>query len=705
MAVIPMRLRRAAWSHVFASLLLVACGGDKGHGPPSADARSDETGQDSSVVADVPNSDGPGLQATSTDSLQLPVARTFNLAHVEPRYFALALNKDPDRIFEFVRDHVAFEPYRGCLRGPRGTLLAMAGNSVDRAALLGSLLASAEHQVRYAHGTLDKSKAGELVASIWSARSAAAGNDADKSSPELDTAVDKFMSGTKRDGFLLARSLGAAGIPDKRSPSLTRDTLIGEAQDHYWVEMLKGDQWIAMDPSFAAAKPGDTYAETASTSADLPEELYHRIEMRVRVEESAGGEQSSREVLNYAARAADLSGVDVLLTHEQSQSEDGIEVRPVLLVQQEQVIGLSFWVTVPRGEPSGGLADALSGGSFGGGDSMAAATAQLVQLEFIAPDGRKETVVREIFDRDSSLGIDPEDLPRAVYDFFVTTGALHDEHLKDISAQAGDSTDEDPDVGAELRMISIAFTAIADGLTGRMANSKGRILRVYPDTPRVYVAELSERGGLPRLSLDLRRDEPRVVVSGFERGQLFFAEVLRGVINGTAERQVMGFFGDGDADASAMSTSVIFERADAEKIGSVLLSRTSSALKAGISNDVRARIDESLAKGHLILAPEATIAIGGKPRFAWWQVDPRSGRTIAVTDEGLYQAAAEGVVIRNRDGTFTVQVTRHGGRGVERATARTREEAARYVRNYTRNYAKDNCVVYWDGLVDLWIGI
>jgi hypothetical protein len=254
-------------------------------------------------------------------------------------------------------------------------------------------------------------------------------------------------------------------------------------------------------------------------------------------------------------------------------------------------------------------------------------------------------------------------------------------------------------------MISIAFTAIADGLTGRMANAKGRILRVYADTPRVYVAELSERGGLPRLSLDLRRDEPRVAVSGFERGQLYLAEVLRGVINGTVERQVMSFFGDGDADVSAMSTSVIFERADAEKIGSVLLSLTSSALKAGVSNDVRARIDESLAKGHLILAPEATIAIGGKPRFAWWQVDPRSGRTIAVTDEGLYQAAAEGVVIRNKDGTFTIQVTRHGGRGAERATARTREEAARYVRNYTRNYSKDNCVVYWDGLVDLWIGI
>lgn len=109
-----------------------------------------------------------GNSAEICDYPALPVARSFDLKHVNPEHFAAALGGDPAAIFAFVRDRVAYEAYRGCLRGPRGTLLAMAGNSVDQAALLAALLeAAGQKNVRFVQGRLSKDRAEQVVRSMW----------------------------------------------------------------------------------------------------------------------------------------------------------------------------------------------------------------------------------------------------------------------------------------------------------------------------------------------------------------------------------------------------------------------------------------------------------------------------------------------------------------------------------------------------------
>jgi len=642
------------WTVVCLSAFATACGSRACGSTPSTGTTS--TGSS----AGHSGSNGPGLRPRQSD-LKLPVPRDFDLSHVEPEHFAVALGKDPSRIFEFVRDQIAFEPYIGSLRGPRGTLLAMAGNSVDRAALLGSLLQHAGFRVRFVRGTLPDALAQQLVASVWEAHPRAIPNDQPGPS-ELNSVAEKLLADIRRDGALIHSSLKSANLPTAVESFVTLDSLHKEAREHYWVEWWKDGAWTAMDPSFASAVPGQAYAKSDSVWDNLPDAVFHRVEIRVRVEESAGGKAATRQVLRYAAKSADLSGVDLLLAHEPTVAGNRgpSQVKPFLVLRQNQIPGDPFSLKPAQASAAGGVLDA-----FGGGEEEATplATAESVEMEFVAPDGRRQVIVREIFDRigkgprakgeavntDSLASAATGDLTAGIFDFFFTTGAIDAWHLRDLAAERAES-DDSVDVGAGLRRINTVFSTMSDLLTGRVAGADGPVLRSYLDTPRVQVSEWAPRAGALRISLDLRKDSARVLTSEYTPDLSFRAQVLRGVVSGSLERLVIEHFtrarDEHDlAVAGVVSTSSLFERARAAHLPFTLLTRNSPELGSDSPPDARARIAEAIAANLWIVAPKVPVQIDGASRLAWWQIDPRSGATVGVTDEGLHQAV-EAVIIR-----------------------------------------------------------
>jgi hypothetical protein len=624
---------------------------------------------------------GPGMKGPATDFLKLPVPRTFDLTHVEPEHFAAALGKDPQRIFEFVRDHVAFEVYTGCLRGPRGTLLAMAGNSVDRAGLLAALLEKSGQRVRFARGTLPTAVARDLVASIWTERPQAALAKSE-TSPALKAASDTFVAGVKRDYSLLRDHLKKMDPRAPRPPTVTMAVLIKEAQSHFWVQWLKDNKWVDLDPSFADAVLGETFAKSEETLPVMPENLFHRVNIRIQLEEyailSQGNAEkmpTSREILTYQVKAADISNFNLVLTHQPENwtgpannleralattIKDTGQIKPVLLVGPEKwIAGKSFRQKLPTDKGIGGVGTLLGG--QGRRNPLPIATAESIEFEFIYPDGRKEKVVREILDviglarRAKGKNLSSEEvrnppqlgaaLKEATFSLFFNTGTIDRANFLDLSNDPTQSKETLRNLVTPLQRINITFAVLSDSLLHRLARPAGTALRFYPDSPRLQIVEFFKEADKVRITLDLRRNQTRGVALGPQE-DIFLARVFRGVVEGTLERILLEYITSCDRKnfGPVVSTSSLFEKAQSEGILTGILDpRELQTLPL----EIGARLRREFAAGFLVLAPKQLVLVNEKPHFAWWRIDPHSGDVTGVGEDGLHVTHLEYKLVRS----------------------------------------------------------
>jgi len=146
----------------------------------------------------------------------------------EVQALADQLQHDPVRIFSYVRNQVAFDPYYGSRKGSLLTLWGRSGNDVDIASLLIALYRASGVQARYVQGTVSIDPS---VLRNW------VGNAAD-----LDSALAILKSG---------------GIP----VDIQNGTPLIQ---HVWVELydVKSSAWVGVDASFKQFR----YAEPINIS-------------------------------------------------------------------------------------------------------------------------------------------------------------------------------------------------------------------------------------------------------------------------------------------------------------------------------------------------------------------------------------------------------------------------------------------------------
>ncbi len=355
---------------------------------------------------------------------------------------------DQQSVVAFVRDKISFEQYPGLLRGSEGTLISRAGNALDQALLLATLLNDAGFEARIVRGRLDVKQAQQLLSGIGQ-RTAEAGSIAadpqawDKKQAELHIISGgpalqyyppieeaPFYAATILATNELIQALHDAGI--KLNETDTK-SLVAEARDYAWVEsrLGPGDDWQAHHPAFG--KPVELAVETTEVFGHkVPESLQHRLKIEVFIEQKLGDKLQIQRVAGPWERpVANLHGI-VLSYFNQPNTldlkaiETGVGAAlnkanlfiPVLngkpgtafdlngTTVDVEVLGMDAFgaaaIFQTVGEKTGKAANALSSmgtTSNGENEELMALSGHWIEYTLIKPGGRETTHRRMIMDR------------------------------------------------------------------------------------------------------------------------------------------------------------------------------------------------------------------------------------------------------------------------------------------------------------------
>lgn len=591
---------------------------------------------------------------------------------------------DVDAIFRFVRDEVQYDRYSGALRGARGTLWGLAGNSVDQTLLLAALLNEALVPTRFAVGDLTVDAADRLLVSglpdAETIRDRAVHlflpppPSADQSIPLTpedeewarglpefaaffrDT-IDRHLAGGTAT---ILDALAGAGIalpePAPALPDL-------EQRQHVWLQYADGAYWIDLDPSIPDAEPGAVHTTDVATLDRLPEDLVHRVAFRLVAEKVVGGEPTRQELLAYEAPSSDLVGVPLSLFHPPADAlkAAGVAIQgalggyvnfmPHLLVGAETVSGKP--VTFGTG---GGALDALGGGGAIEGDTLA----EWLEIDVRTPDGERH-LVREVFDRvgadrRASGPIDPATVPpiefasavdpefsyfplAGFWSIAVVTGPVPARYFE---------RDPAVDVGvADLADLPVAYHFARDIFALRDTVAPG--YRTYLDAPNLTACVLRPTavatdgqtvvGGMDLIHRSVAAMQTGVATAGIH------PLVAAGVLSHAIELATIESAGQAPLNLPVQVTAGVirvFEEATRQGVRTLVLRPDDAgAPLPAVAEGARQRIRLALTDGYVVIVPERAVTLGGAERTGWWLIDPTTGATLDQMDDGGGATAAE----------------------------------------------------------------
>lgn len=652
---------------------------------------------------------GPGVIATHAPSDPRP-PRTSDQAATDPiADLAWQLDYDVDAIFRFVADEVRYEPYAGILRGAQGTLAARAGNSVDKALLLGALFDASLIPYRFARGPLDEATvtriADAMATDLAGARQAALeplargadqvpaaaspapGLDGSPATDEQDAEAiatkgalrfELARSRVRATVTMLSDALGGASVTLASGDGVSLPA--AEIADHTWVQVANGTAWMDLDPTLPATRAGTALTTPSESIDELPDDLRYGVRFEVLVERVQGDQLVTNTVLTDDESADQLAGHAVMFGHVTPSSlkrlgvtlnsllGDGwIDYRPTLDIGTRSIVA-NGTVAFPV---AGGPTDVFgSETSPGAGPVDGEATAEWLRITVTPPGSDPEVARRTVFDRL------PADIRRS-----GTSAISSVEPIALVDLDGSGETDYPPMRGVKafaiatgptsalpvltasddgLGMFALAYHDLRDALGADIALDEGA--RTFINGPNIVSvsvdvdpgATAADIRGHARVGLDIwLRNHGVLPLLGSSMAPAN-AQLVAGVMDHVAERFALEALADRrDAPPAEVGVGAVFEAAAAEGVPTIVLRGTVPEVLPYGPLAVGS-IEAAVAAGDVVVIPARSVVLGGSERIGWWTVDPRTGATTDTMDDGTGAAAGEySYTVRTRLGQIT----------------------------------------------------
>lgn len=217
------------------------------------------------------------------------------------------LDYEPKAAFEYLRDDIGFDPYKGKLRGWKGVLAAKAGNSLDRSLLLKELLEHMGVDARLVFGTLAEEAVKNIVKrslvqparqSTWKSLASISGLGKE--------ALKKFNTRNIRDFNLINSAI-------KLNASKSLKSNISQKVSHIWVQARLENKWVDLDSSFTDSHIGRKYGEVLNISQQEQQEDIHTVTIEVLMETLVKDNLTEKTILKKTLDASNAARSQIYL--------------------------------------------------------------------------------------------------------------------------------------------------------------------------------------------------------------------------------------------------------------------------------------------------------------------------------------------------------------------------------------------------------